>query len=352
MNLNRYFFVLIAVVSISILACSCGGGDEGIRQGAEVEEEIREGEEGPGGYQWVKQHEVELDLNDVLALDTEHVWAAGDGGIYYYDGSGWELQYSEADPAGITGGDQHFARLAAYDSEHVWAISWWKQDNTNSGGRIYFFDGSEWRLEKEVEEMLEDITVAGEDSVWVLGNRFYEDAERLECYASRYHFDGESWDRSTIDFEGYSSETGFRSITSVGEDQVWEAWGSSIYFYDGSGWSEPCADVVPNGFLRGISASDPEHVWSFASDEKIYLYDGSTCSEQGGVQEPWSDISAYDPDRVWAATNRGGIYLFDGSSWQLMYQADEPFVRDFSVSAAGPGDVWAVGCHGIYHGSR
>ena len=226
------------------------------------------------------------------------------------------------------------------------------ESSTSSGGRIYFFDGDEWEVALETEEMLIDITVAAEDSVWAVGNYIYEDAGTLEAYAARYMFNGEEWEKSVIDFESYSSDTGFRSITSADKSHVWESWVHSVYFYDGSTWSEQAGDLAQNGILLGISAADANNVWSFSSDAKIYFYDGSVWTEQGGVQEPLSDISADEPDRVWAASNDGNVYLFDGASWQLMYGAEEALTRDFSVSAAGTDDVWAVGGYGIYHGSR
>ncbi len=352
--MHRKSICLIAVILllVSLLVCSCGGDAAGPGEGEGDSGTVETGEAGPGGYYWQKEYEVKLDLNDVLALDAEHVWAVGNGGIYFYDGSGWELQYSEGDPAIMSPGDQRFWRLAACDSTHVWAVSWWEESSTSSGGRIYFFDGEEWEVELETEEMLIDITVAAEDSAWAVGNYSYEDAETLELYAARYFFDGEEWEKSVIDFESYSSDTGFRSITSADESHVWESWVQSVYFYDGSAWSKQAGDLAPNGILLGISAADPNHVWSFSSDARIYFYDGSLWTEQEGVQEPLSDISAYEPDRVWAASNDGNVYLLDGASWQLMYQAEERLTRDFSVSAAGTGDVWAVGGYGIYHGSK
>lgn len=352
MNLKRCLIIMIALVFVSVLAASCGGSSEGPENGGEESGEGESDREESEGYSWQKQYEVDLDLHDVLALDAQHVWAVGDGGIYFYDGSGWDLQYSEGDTGTVAPGSQHFVGLAAYDTSNVWAVSWWKEDSSINGGRIYFFDGNQWEMVKEVEEMLRDITVADKDSVWVLGDEFSEDAATMVCYAARYKYNGESWEKTTIDFEGYSSETGNRRITSVDEEHIWESWGSSIYFYNGSDWSEPCSGLAGNGLLKAISAADPGHVWSVDTEGRIYLYDGSDCSVQYEGPEVWSDISAYDSSHVWAAANEGAIYFFDGESWQKLYQADAPFKRSYYVSAAGPDNIWAAGYRDIYHGSK
>lgn len=126
------------------------------------------------GTNWTKRYEGIGMVDNLFALDRNHVWATardglqGTGYILFYDGENWSIQDELRD-----GG---FTSIYALDPEHVWASANFNKEKVSLGeqgyvdmteGRVYFFDGDTWNLRWQgYPELLEDLYVQDADHVW------------------------------------------------------------------------------------------------------------------------------------------------------------------------------------------
>lgn len=75
-------------------------------------------------------------LNDIAGIDSKHAWAAGEDGIYSYDGASWRKQISAPAPNKYQE-KAGFSSIFALDNADVWAC----------GLKLYSFDGGSWKAQ-------------------------------------------------------------------------------------------------------------------------------------------------------------------------------------------------------------
>ncbi|MFH1149936.1 MAG: hypothetical protein V1748_05645 [Actinomycetota bacterium] len=91
------------------------------------------------GTGWTRQDTpVRWNIRSVSAADPEHVWAVGAGGILFFNGRGWTLQYRTEGGGAFSG----LTGVATSDPTHAWACG-----TTDGGGTfsILSWDGKAWR---------------------------------------------------------------------------------------------------------------------------------------------------------------------------------------------------------------
>ena len=76
-------------------------------------------------------------IKGVSAVDSSHVWAVGSGGILFFDGQKWSVQWE----AGNSSLFQGLNGVYALDYNHVWAVGSIQSGFSSS---VLFFDGRKW----------------------------------------------------------------------------------------------------------------------------------------------------------------------------------------------------------------
>ncbi|MCG2794749.1 MAG: hypothetical protein L6427_02565, partial [Actinomycetia bacterium] len=101
--------VLVAVILLPAAAVSCGAPEQ----------------------LWALQYQTGPNsLTAVSAADASHVWAVGNGTIFFFDGNRWSRQYEDPEKAPRD--------ICAVDPSHAWA------SGGDGKGVIFFYDGSTW----------------------------------------------------------------------------------------------------------------------------------------------------------------------------------------------------------------
>ena len=234
------------------------------------------------GSSWEEQYSQEDSYFEAItAVDPEHVWAVGNnsynfspGAIYFYDGSIWGKQY-ELD------NNYQIFDICAVDTDHVWAAVTYNETGPGyvkgSGpGYVYFYDGSSWVQQFETEtgngkisELL-GIYALDESHVWAAGRESGDGILMNQIY----FYNGSKWEKQ-YEVEGTH---GLWSICACDENHVWATGGSEIFFYNGSSWEKQYfIEETPGGgfgstasIFNGISASDIDNVWAVSGSGIYY----------------------------------------------------------------------------------
>jgi hypothetical protein len=141
-----------------------------------------------------------------------------------------------------------------------------------------------------------------------------------------------------------------------------------IQRWDGSSWATVSSPNVGTNrnYLNGVAAAGPDDAWAVgfywdASNIQhimILRWNGTQWSavptpSVGPFESYLNSVTVITPDDVWAV----GLYSpdwyayrtlamhWDGTQWTVVPTPDQPARDNYlvSVSASGPGDVWAVG---------
>lgn len=304
-------------------------------------EPVEEGFERSGEnarYDWELQYKAEESfMTRICAVDAGHVWATGstftvpDAApvLCFYDGARWVRQ----EPP------EAFVDISGVDAEHVWALG--------GEGRVYFYGGSSWSLQADLDKDIACICALDPCHVWAAGWEVVDGQGR----GLIYFCDGSEWSlQSRTDWEAHY-------VFAAAPDHAWVNAGN-IYAFDGAGWT------VVAGYPGGrAAAADAQHVWAldiedYASERwfRVLFHDGNAWSEQARLEDDLVAIAAADASHAWAAGNAenmggGFIVFFDGSRWSRQYEAGEVVFQD--IAAADADHVWALGLTGeIYYGAR
>lgn len=315
MRTGRVLAALL-VVSVSLLACSCG---------REVD---------LGGYRWGLECEIPegSHLWDVVATDASHAWAVGsdadgNGVIFAFDGRAWSRQRSVP---GILNA------VAARDDEHVWA----------AGDRILFYDGEDWREQHDPPETIADLAMTDSRHVWA-----------ADLDGGLYLFDGSTWRKQLDVNRPIVSIDSTGGGTLVAADET-----GDLLFYDGSRWE---SKVRGKGEpVLQIAATGEDDVWFVGAEKWTYymrgpgigydfggfvgFYNGAYLRKQLHTGESLYSVSAADPAHVWAAGSRS-VYFFDGNRWKKQYSLESDIHFVFALDDE---QVWVVGGRRVYQGTR
>lgn len=219
-----------------------------------------------------------------FALDGEEVWAATDAGVLHWDGRRWQC-HREA----MTG--ETVSSMVAANGK-VWMIG--------ATGKLFHFDGHEWRVEKvdlpgakwgaDEEEGSPDLARTMDGSLWIVRDGVWR-------------WDGSKW----------------LAIRPGGKDFK-DAWlvgstSKSIWLWDG----EHLESVGPGGTLQEFGAKD----LGLRQEEGV-----SGVAEAG--------------DRTYVATSRG-VLEFHGGAWRRLAPPPDGVMWVYSLRASADGELFAIG---------
>jgi hypothetical protein len=248
------------------------------------------------------------DLNDVLALANDDIWAVGRAGtVLHYDGSQWSgiTSLVEVDTSSSGGEGEQDASL-----DSIWASS--PQDLWIAGRYgILRGDGEHWNA----------VTVTGTDastiytSVWGTAS---DDVWVTTRANGVFHFDGATWSSHT-----FASGVG-GAVTAVAgraANEVYFATGNGVYRWDGTSYT-----LDRSGITTGVWASAASGVWAWQGAH-IYQRIGSTWVTQAAPHAV-ADVRPISSTTAWVALDQyessgQSLAYFDGSwteypaAWQL-----------------------------------
>ncbi len=267
-------------------------------------------------YEWTKSLQGQGPcLGCVSVLDASHIWAIGrisasdpsvGTNIYAFNGSGWALQQRLT----VDGPGPNYPAstgIKALDAAHVWAFG---------NGYIFFCNGSAWARQAVKEsprlEGPEDLDATAADNAWAVGGR---------NFAQVFHFNGIEWTPYDLgDDPRIKSGYSISEVDAVDPAHMWVIRGSSyISFFDGQSWSiqykaeQKISNKTQDVGLTSLFAADGSHAWAL-SNNRVYYFDDKEwkeCFHARGYNHEFRLGSAIDSGRAWVA-GKDEIYLFDG----------------------------------------
>jgi len=258
---------------------------------------------------------------DVVGVSEDDVWIVGSAAGYgdasstsvpmalHFDGSNW----ADIDVP-LAGNRSHrLEKVAASDTDNVWAVGYWRSIAQNYQALVVRWDGTSWAHVANPGEGPAGgdatcVAVLAPDDVWVSGS-FNGGADHL------IHWTGSSWEVVNAGLPGP-----FAAMVAIGPDDIWGscAINATYYHYDGQVWSPVPGTPIPGSsyVLRGwgLAAVGACDVWSVGgwSDGAVQR----TFSEHLGEGDCAADLNA---DGV---LDLGDIMTFVDAFTQHLEQAD------------------------------
>ncbi|MEO3853566.1 hypothetical protein [Acrocarpospora sp. B8E8] len=191
------------------------------------------------------------------------------------------------------------------------------------------------------DDVLNDVTVLGNGSVWAAGHRVVNGKQR----GLVQWFDGGSW-KAIPNSPPYE----LNAVTAISNRNVWVFGNDKAARWNGRAWTS-------TSLGGGFSASDADgtnakDIWAVAgSAASARHWNGSSWKS---IQLPGraSAVDAYKAGDVWAAGtkgNRPAVMRWNGKSWALVptpalkFPAPDAVAAINDIAVLGPRNVWAVG---------
>jgi len=220
--------------------------------------------------------------------------------------------------------------IEAFDENHIWAGC--------SCGLIYFWDGTSWEVQDEIDSNIKEFKALSSNDVWTAG-----DGKRI------YHYDG-TWSRTA----GFDPPRNNYAVDACDADHVIVGGTSATvdYYSSASGWSWTGVD---GGSVRGIVYLKPHEAYVLANKT---TYEGTVVSKSidGGATWAVTELGdfgglgvgdhplggCYDQNgntKLWAVFDCGWMYHYDGSSWAS--ETRMGFSKFKSIEVLDENNVWA-----------
>jgi len=274
-------------------------------------------------------------LNAISGTSKDDVWAVG-WGIFHWNGKAW----SDETPPELIGVGTALDAIAVVAHDDVWAVG--------VNGQCAHFDGRAWHGQQlDVARVSENPSIKGHydlidvvawpNEVWV-----------TSASKGYYRFDGKTWSNVRTPELGVRT---FHQVWGATSRDVWLVGGRMAHF-DGASWDD--STVLPAGLRKAHGASS-DSVWAVgwkgnAKDDAgaIFRFDGARWSESklpANTPLLWS-VHAASRDEAYAVGNVGWALAWDGSTWRPSTTGKSGSLR--GVYAAGNGVAFAVGDIGPY----
>jgi len=293
-------------------------------------------------------------LDVMLAVSGEELFGVEGGvGLWHYRDGDWHL-FTPADglPA-----DADFRTLVAGPEATIWAAG---------PGGVAYFDQGRWVL---IDEQSATAIASGPDgTVWVgRGDGLADEGEPEQLVALERS--GDTWAVSRVEEHPF----GWADVLEVGSDgSLWLASHGGSFFlgesglarFDGRRW-EPI-ERLPGDFssdfvftVTDIEISPNGDIWVLATEGQgdlywlpplLARYDGRTWTSyedradtDGDPLEPGTEALCFDDQgTLYLPGANGGIATFDGEHWATLYDGDH-----FRLSVAPDGTIWSVQPPGV-----
>lgn len=187
-------------------------------------------------------------LNAVWGSSPTDVWAAGEPGLFHFDGTAW----SASTPLP----KRPIMALWGSGAKDVWAAG--------AGGTMIHWDGTSWTT-VSVEATLTSLALwgSGPSDVWAVG-------ERVDQTAMAMRWDGASWQLVTP-----GTKWPFYAVWGSGPGDVWAAgFAGVVVRWNGQAFVE---QTTPNdgSYLLALWGTGPRDVWAAGASDRAFHWDGS-----------------------------------------------------------------------------
>lgn len=316
------------------------------------------------------------DLNGVVAVSTNDVWAVGQatGGkiseqtlIEHWNGTQWSI-VSSPNPSNRF---NNLSAVAAISAKNIWAVGDHQSQTAAIETLIEQWDGSHWHVvsgsnPSTTLNNLESVAAITANDVWAVG--YYRSGNNDDTLIE--HWNGSSWSVIASPNPGTVSNVLY-SVSAISSNDIWAS-GNYLYgnnnlagfveHWNGSQWSiVPSPNALTLNAITAISAND---VWAVGininnKSTGAEHWDGSQWSvfpSRGGFGSDFSSVNALSSNNVWAVgsiENRNTQFQtltehWDGSHWYIKASPNMPGANNqlFAVThVPGRGSLWAVGSY-------
>jgi len=275
-------------------------------------------------------------LNDIFAVTTQVVWAAGDGGLILYTNMGGHIWQAQSTPT-----TQSLLDIEAASATEAWAVG-------NAGTILRTDDaGQTWTSQVSgTSQNLIGISVVSPSEAWAVGTA----GTILHTTDG-----GTTWITQT-------SGTTVLLTDVVGTSSL-ETWavgqgGLILHTIDGGqNWQVQTSGTSQT--LVGLSkVPSSATLWAVGHDGTILQYNGSTWQTRAsGTSLDLGSVVATSSSEAWATAFDGSSVLlhYDGNNWGFLSEAPVQSiiaVRSIFNNTTQNYEVWATGSEGaIIHSS-
>jgi hypothetical protein len=321
------------------------------------------------------------ELNGVLAVSSNEVWAVGDMGHYYlqarverYVGScatpsptvtQTPIVTPSATPSPVPtncvrawtivdspnpGDSNELTGLAAISPNDMWAVG--DTGTTHEYPLMEHWNGGLWSVITSTDILtgssLFDVVAISSDNIWAVGTTVTNGSPR----ALTVHWDGNQW--HSVPNPGQAVNSGLSGVSAVSANDIWAVGSPGVMHWDGSAWTlTQIGGVV---FLDKVAAVSTNDVWAAGETNTgvvMVQWNGSQWSiAPGSFQGYTYGMTAISTNDIWAVNTyydntswRDWILHWDGTSWTI--SSHDEGERLFGVTATATNDVWAVGDSGV-----
>lgn len=262
----------------------------------------------------------DVDAHGIYTLSATQTWmCTASGRIYFHDGETLSEQAHLAPGSHLSLQD-----IYALDSEHVWAVGY-SYSPSPVGGQVYFYDGTEWRNSLSLTNagqatQLNGVYAASTSHVWACGNlaQIWATTNGGSTWTAQYtHTDNKSW----------------HAIDGVDAVHVWVAGmehlgrRAHIMAFNGTHWIIRYSEVLDEQPLRDIDAVSTNDVWAIGG------FTGTVIHFQNGVWTAAPSLNSTNVNRYSISRTAYGDVWASAFGQGLFYLAGDEWIRDTGLSA-------------------
>lgn len=266
----------------------------------------------PAAFAEVWTNIGDVDALGFFTLSASQTWVCTTSGrIYFYDGETLSEQAHLA-----PGGDLSLQDIYALDGEHVWAVGY-SYSPSPVGGQVFFYDGAEWRNSLSLTNAgqashLYGVYAASTSHIWACGNlaQIWATTNGGSTWTTQYtHADTKSW----------------YAIDGVNDVHVWVAGmeyvgkRAQIMAFNGMHWLTSYSEVLDEQPLRDIDAVSTNDVWAIGgSNGTVIHFQNGAWTAAPALNS--TNANSYSINRtpygdVWASAYGQGLFYLAGDEW-------------------------------------
>ena len=224
-------------------------------------------------------------LYGVAALDENHAWIVGAGGIVlFFDGTSWVEQESNS--------TKDLYSVHFLDANNGWAVG--------KGGTILYFNGTEWAT--QTSGTINDLTgihMLDANNGWAVGKT-----------GVVLYYNGSAWSTQ------YTATKDLNKVFAFDASHVWAVGKTGLaVFYNGSSWSVQETGTTKDIFSVGFTSAD--HGWAVGKTGLLLEYNTGTWKMlvHTITNKDLNAVFFTSPDNAWAVGKTGAVLQFDGIEW-------------------------------------
>jgi hypothetical protein len=229
-------------------------------------------------------------LRDVWAYSPEQAWVVDDaGGLLQWDGVSWSQVTNLPAALGLSA-------ISGTSASELWVAG--RMGDTDASA-IAHFDGTRWSKTLFPQaDVLTDVWALHSKSVWA-----------VDRGGSILHWDGWNWTLAA------DVDQVLLSVHGSSDDNVWAVGTSGgVFQWNGQQWVNRRVESGPS--FQAVWAFAPDNVWCAADDGSLWHWDGQALqSRRSGVTTSLNALFGRGPEDLWVTGDNGVTLHWDGQAW-------------------------------------